>query len=100
MKEIEMAKFEVFDPTVKAKKKKIVYAPRPKSLQDVRIGLVDNTKYHSDKLLLKIATLLELEYGAQSHVIRKKQKAGVPAHDEIIHEYKNNCDIVIAGIGD
>jgi len=100
VKEVEMAKFKVFDPTVKAKKKKTVYAQRPKSLQGVRIGLVDNTKYHSDKLLLKIATLLEQEYGAQGHVIRKKQKAGVPAHEEIIHEYKNTCDIVIAGIGD
>ena len=95
-----MEKPKVFDPTVKAKKKKIVYAPRPKSLEGIRIGLVDNTKYHSDKLLLKIADLLEKEYGAQSHVIRKKQKAGVPAHEEIIREYKNNCDVVIAGIGD
>lgn len=95
-----MKKIEVFDPTTKAKGEEIIYGPRPKSLQHVRIGLVDNTKYNSDKLLIKIATILEQEYGAQGHVIRKKQKASVPAHEELIHEYKNDCDIVIAGIGD
>jgi hypothetical protein len=95
-----MKKMKIFDPTTKAKEESIAFVPRPESLRNVQIGLVDNTKYNSDKLLIKIATLLEQEYGAQGHVIRKKQKAGVPAHDEIIQEYKNNCDIVIAGIGD
>jgi hypothetical protein len=89
MKEIEMTKFEVFDPTVKAKKEKIVYAQRPKSLQDVRIGLVDNTKYHSDKLLLKIAT-----FWNRSMVLRVmsfgKAKASVPAHEEIIMNIRTN----------
>lgn len=95
-----MEKIKIFDPTIKVKEEHFVYAPRPKSLRNVRIGLVDNTKYNSDKLLIKISALLEKEFGAQGHVIRKKHKAGVPAHDEIIMEYKKNCDIVIAGIGD
>jgi hypothetical protein len=95
-----MKKLRVFDPTTEVKRENIVFVPRPDSLRNVRIGLVDNTKYNSDKLLLKIATILEQEYGAQGHIIRKKQNAGVPAHEEIIHEYKNHCDIVIAGIGD
>ena len=95
-----MKKIEVFDPTTKTKEKEIIYGSRPKSLQQVRIGLVDNTKYNSDKLLIKIATLLEKDYGAKSHIIRKKQKAGVPAHEAILSEYKANCDVVIAGIGD
>jgi len=97
---MDMKKIQVFDPTTKAKEENITYVPRPESLRNVRIGLVDNTKYNSDKLLIKIATILEQEYGAQGHIIRKKQNAGVPAHDEIIREYKNHCDIVIAGIGD
>lgn len=95
-----MKKIKIFDPTAKAKEEKIVYVPRPKSLQHARIGLVDNTKYNSDKLLLRIAALLEQEYGAQSHLILKKRKAGVPVHDEMIQEYKRQCDVVIAGIGD
>jgi hypothetical protein len=54
--------------------------PRPESLRNVRIGLVENTKYNSDKLLLRIAAILEKEYGAQSHIIRSKHGSGVPAH--------------------
>jgi hypothetical protein len=91
---------QVFDPTTQAKEQPIAFVPRPESLRNVRIGLVENTKYNSDKLLLRIAALLEKEYGAQSHIMRSKHSSGVPAHQEIIDEYRANCDVVIAGIGD
>ena len=95
-----MDKLKVLDPTVKAVEEPIVFGPRPESLRKVRIGLVDNTKYNSDKLLLRIATLLEQEHGAWSHIIRKKKTASVPAHEALIREFKAGCDVVIAGIGD
>lgn len=91
---------QVFDPTTEAKEQPIAFVPRPESLRNVRIGLVENTKYNSDKLLLRIAAILEQEYGAQSHILRSKHASGVPAHQEIIDEYKASCDIVIAGVGD
>jgi len=95
-----MGKIPVFDPTVEAKEQPITFVPRPKSLHNVRIGLVDNTKFNSDKLLIRIATILEQNNGAKSHVIRPKHSAGVPAHQEIINEFVFHCDVVIAGIGD
>ena len=95
-----MEKLKVFDPTTEVKEETITFVPRPESLRNIRIGLVDNTKYHSDKLLLKIAAFLEKDYGAKSHLIRKKEKASVPVHEAILSEYKANCDVVIAGIGD
>ena len=91
---------QVFDPTTEAKEQPMAFVPRPESLRNVRIGLVENTKYNSDKLLLRVAAILEQEYGAQSHVIRSKHASGVPAHKEIIDEYIANCDVVIAGVGD
>jgi hypothetical protein len=91
---------QVFDPTTQAKEQPVAFVPRPESLRNLRIGLVENTKYNSDKLLLRIATILEKEYGAQSHIMRSKHSSGVPAHQEIIDEYRANCDVVIAGIGD
>jgi len=95
-----MRKLKVFDPTIQRKEEKIDFVPRPTSLQNLRIGLVDNTKFNSDKLLLKIAAILEKEYGAQNHILRRKHSSGVPAHKEIIDEFVANCDIVIAGVGD
>ncbi len=95
-----MEKFQVFDPTTEAKEQAIAFAPRPESLRNLRIGLVENTKFNSDKLLLKIATILEQEYGAQSHLLQRKHNSSVPAHEEIIETLTTNCDVVIAGIGD
>lgn len=95
-----MSKFQVLDPTTEAKTQSITFVPRPDSLRNLRIGLVENTKFNSDKLLQRIAVILEEEYGAKSHIMRSKHNAGVPAHREIIEEFTANCDVVIAGIGD
>ena len=95
-----MKNLQVFNPTTEAKEKKITYVLRPDSLRNARIGLVENTKLNSDKVLLKIANILEQEYGAQGHTIRRKQASSVPVQEEIITEYKTKCDVVIAGIGD
>jgi len=95
-----MENLPIFDPTVPPKEVKVVFAPRPESLRNLRIGLVGNTKYNSDTLLLKIAAILEKEHGAKSHRIRNKRNAGVPADEDVIKEFRDQCDIVIAGIGD
>lgn len=95
-----MDKFQVFDPTTTPKEQAITFVPRPVSLRNLRIGLVENTKFNADKLLLKIAAILEQEYEAQSHMIRSKRNAGVPADEKVIREIADNCDVVIAGVGD
>jgi len=94
-----MEKVQVFDPTFEAKEQSITFNPRPKSLKNLRIGLVDNNKFNSDNLLLKIAKILEQEYGAKSYIIRKKDKATVPDM-KIMEELTDSCDVAIAGIGD
>jgi hypothetical protein len=91
---------QIFDPTTEATERTIAYARRPQSLNGLRIGLVDNTKHNSDQLLLRIAGILEREHGAKSHIIRKKKSAGAAPHAEIIEEYKANCDVIVAGVGD
>lgn len=91
---------QIFDPTTEVAGRSIAYAPRPKSLTGLRIGLVDNTKHNSDQLLLRIAGLLERDHGAKAHVIRRKHSAGAAPHAEIIEELKANSDVIVAGIGD
>jgi hypothetical protein len=90
----------IFDPTVQPKEEKISFAPRPKSLRGLRVGLVENTKFNSDRLLLKVADILERDHGARSHLIRSKHNASVPAHEEVLQELAAQCDVVVAGIGD
>jgi hypothetical protein len=91
---------QIFDPTTEASKRTIAYAQRPKSLNGLRVGLVDNTKHNSDQLLLRIAGILEREHGAKAHIIRRKKSAGMAPHAEIVDEYKAACDVVVAGVGD
>ena len=91
---------QIYDPTTEVKSRSIHFVPRPKSLKGLRIGLVDNTKHNSDQLLLRIATLLERDHGAKAHVIRRKHSAGAAPHAEIVEEFKANCDVIVAGVGD
>jgi hypothetical protein len=91
---------QIFDPTTEVTGRRIAFAPRPTSLKGLRIGLVDNTKHNSDQLLLRIAAALERDHGAKAHVIRRKHSAGAAPHAEIIEEFKANCDVIVAGVGD
>lgn len=90
----------IYDPTLEPKGKHIDYAPRPKSLAGIRIGLVDNGKANANFILVGIAEILESEYGATAHVIRRKISHGIPASREILDEFTSNCDVMIAGVGD
>ncbi len=95
-----MARLEVFDPTTEPREQPITYVARPDSLKGKRIGLVENTKFNSDKLLLKIGKILVEEYGAGEARIWRKHNSSVPAHQEILDELSTSCDVMVAGIGD
>jgi hypothetical protein len=95
-----MGTLRVYDPSSRNTEQEIRLAPRPASLRGLRIGLVENTKYNSDTLLLRIATILEREYGAQSHLLRSKRTAGTPVDEKTIEEFKTAVDVAIAGVGD
>jgi len=95
-----MAGFEILDPTVEPRRQPLTYVPRPDSLKGKRIGLVENTKFNSDKLLQKIGDILKHEYGAAEARMWRKHNSSVPAHQEIIDDAKRTVDVVVAGIGD
>jgi hypothetical protein len=90
----------IYDPTTEAASRRIAWAPRPASLAGLRVGLVDNTKHNSDQVLLRIAALLERDYGAKAHMIRRKKSAGAAPHAEIVEELKAGSEVIVAGVGD
>ncbi len=91
---------EILDPTTEAMAQSIAYAPRPASLEGKRVGLIENTKFNSDRLLAKIGDILKAEYDAAETRMWRKHNSSVPAHQEIIEELKRTCDVMVAGIGD
>jgi hypothetical protein len=95
-----MGTLRVYDPSSRNTEQEIRLAPRPASLRGLRIGLVENTKYNSSALLLRIAEILEREHGAQAHVLRSKRSPGTPVDQKTIEEFKTAADVAIAGVGD
>ncbi len=91
---------EILDPTVEPRRQPLTYVARPDSLAGKRIGLVENTKHNSDRLLERIGAILVQEYGAAETRMWRKKNASVPAHEEIIEEARRGVDVVVAGIGD
>jgi len=91
---------ELLDPTTEAVQQTVTYVPRPPSLQGKRVGLIENTKFNSDRLLQKIGDILKSEYGVAETRMWRKQNSSVPADDAIIAELQKTCDAMVAGIGD
>jgi hypothetical protein len=91
---------ELLDPTQDIAPQAIAYVPRPDSLRGKRVALIENTKFNSDNLLVKIGNILINDYGAASARMWRKKNAGVPAHEEIVDEVQKTCDVVVAGVGD
>jgi hypothetical protein len=91
---------QLFDPTIGMERKGIAYAPRPKSLQGLKVGLVENTKFNSEALLRKIAERLHSRYGMTMVKLAHKKSSGSPVYDRDIVEFKSQADFVLAGIGD
>jgi hypothetical protein len=91
---------ELLDPTTEAASQPQTFAPRPSALAGKRVALVENTKFNSDKLLVKIGDILKQEYGVAETILYHKKNASVPAHEEIIASITKSCDVMVAGIGD
>ena len=91
---------ELLDPTTEATAQPIAYTARPGTLDGLRVGLIDNTKYNSDRLLQKIGEILKAEYGVAETRMFRKHNASVPAHEELVTDLKATCDVMVAGIGD
>ncbi len=88
------------DPTLRPAEGTLPRAPRPRSLESLRIGLVANGKTHSVTLLERIAHNL-----AQSHSLAGtrsilKARVNEPPEPEDIDSMAQECGAVLAAIGD
>jgi hypothetical protein len=91
---------ELLDPTAEVTAQGIAYVDRPATLEGKRVGLIDNTKFNSDRLLERIGAILKAEYGVAETRMFRKHNASVPAHEEIIVELRRGFDAMVAGVGD
>ncbi len=95
-----MEKQTLYDPTVSWNHKPLTYAPRPQSLEGLRVGLVDNTKHNARSMLDEIAKTLIQGSGAKSYRLWQKHSPTQPARRELLDEVVSGCDVVVCGVGD
>jgi hypothetical protein len=75
-------------------------APRPRSLQDLTVALVDNQKTNATLLLTEVARELQRTHGLRTWVVYKKSYFGTPVEESLIQQILKNSDFALAGIGD
>ena len=90
----------VLDPTDEPIKTSFTLAPRPENLKGVTLGVIDNGKKNSDYLLKGILGRLQAKEGLAGHFYVRKPSAshGIPADQAKL--LAEQCQVVIAGIGD
>ncbi len=90
----------ILDPVSMPKTKKLNLNPRPKSLEGLRVAVVDNTKPNFNIFMDRVERLLIDQYKVASvaRYVKPGRTVGVSA--AIVAEIKANCDFAIAGLGD
>ncbi len=64
------------------------------------VGFIDNAKPNFNHLVDDIAALLMSKHGVSRVLMRQKRSASVPAPDDVLKEFSEQCDLVITGSGD
>ncbi len=75
-------------------------SPRPESLAGKTLGLMENRKANSDKVLHELGLLLKEKHNLRDVVYLSKHHASLPPKPEVIQEALQQVDVLITGVGD
>ena len=95
-----MSTIPVYDPRGVVEAQPVTTAPRVKTLEGLRLALLDNTKWNANKLLRGVRDRLTEKhaFGAVNYYLKESfSRAAAP---ELIAEIAAENDIVITAIGD
>ncbi len=73
---------------------------RPSSLEGMTLGLLENSKANSDKVLNELGRILQEKYGLKEVRNFSKHSASLPTKSGTIEEMLNGVDVLITGVGD
>lgn len=94
------ATIQILDPRPEQKTAERAAAGRLPSLAGKTIGLLENTKFHSDNFLEELQVVLEEEYAVEKVLYLRKFSFSAPCSDETLDELVEQCDAVVHGIAD
>ena len=73
---------------------------RPGDLNGKTLGLLENHKANSDKVLHRLGEILKEKYELKDIVYLSKHSASLPTKPETIQQLLDKVDVLITGIGD
>lgn len=91
----------VYDPTGEVEAQARSTAPRPASLRDLRVAVLDNSKWNAGTLLGQAVTMLEEEHGPFAATNRYvKHSFSSYADPDLIGRIAAHNDVALTAIGD
>ena len=91
---------KLFDPTSMPVERGVFLAPWPASPRGLRLGLVENTKFNAKPILEKLAERLGRRHQTTVTFRTRKRSASHEVDGDAIKALREQCDLVISGIGD
>ena len=73
---------------------------RPQSLAGKTLGLLENSKANSDKVLRNLGQILTEKHGLKEVVYLSKHSASLPTKPEVVQQMLDKVDVLITGVGD
>ena len=73
---------------------------RPSELSGKTLGLLENHKANSDKVLQELGEILKEKYDLKDVVMLSKHSASLPTKPETVQQLLDKVDVLITGIGD
>jgi hypothetical protein len=98
MKETEY--LTVFDPRGRVEARLLAPAPRVLTLDGLRLGILDNTKWNAGRLLRKTAARLGERFGFAAVNYYKKESFAKAADPALLAAIAADNDIILTAIGD
>jgi hypothetical protein len=90
----------VFDPRGRVDVERIAPAPRAATLEGLRLGILDNTKWNANRLLRKTADRLGEQHRFTEVHYYKKESFSKNADPALLAQIVAENDIVLTAIGD
>ena len=99
--QVEVRSIQLVDPTgLDMDPGSFRLTPRPEDLRGKTLGLLENSKANSDKVLKELGGLLASEYELKEILYFSKHNASLPTKREVVEEILDKCDVLVVGVGD
>ena len=98
--EVPVKGLYVLDPTSQPGPERAHKVSRPSTLDGKVLGLLDNSKTNSGRILDTVSALLAKRYRLERVVTRRKPNASRGAPEPMLDEIASESDFVITGVGD